>query len=261
MNSRMLPAVLENAEYDIEHCLQFVVDGLGGAKLLFRLCNAYRRRGLCSLFLRGSAAALHQDLQRAGAAFAFALERDASFLRAASKAAPFYDAVSCRDQRVAEQIAALLPETPAPEEEYEEDHCFISVIACLVRRSGPADQLNRLLGVYRELAATSHDRRFEVCEALVTRSSDQFGIAMDHLLNEREDDVNQSFDFDEITEDEWATGSQFFVEGLATVRVAQMLGIRTDDNYLFIPSLAVESSAEDLSPMSWKQPFNYRMES
>ena len=255
MTSRMLPAIADNADYDIERCLPFVLAGQGAARLIFKLCHAFRRRGICSLFLDGSSEALHRDLQRCGAAFAFALDRDNRLVTAASKAWPFYDALACNDVGTSLRIAQRLPKAFSPGEEYEEDFYFLDILSKLSANPGNQDPMESELKAFGDFAETSGDPRFAVVAALVARDALKFGESMEALLQHREDEYARALEFEEVIEDEWATEGQFFVEGLSMVRMASLLGIETDDDYLFIPSLAIRTSTPEFSADSWREPF------
>jgi hypothetical protein len=195
-------------------------------------------------------------LQRAGAAFAAALEFNPELLSAASRAEPFYDALACQDLRTARRIASSLPRQLNAGEEYEEDYYFISMLATLLLEPTARNQINILLNAFSQFAMTSQDPRFNICDALVSRDSVLFADSMEHLLRKREYEFSQAAEFEELIEDDWATQGQFFVEGLAVLRFATMRGITTEDNYLFIPSIAIESTTADLSPDSWKEPLD-----
>jgi hypothetical protein len=195
-------------------------------------------------------------LQRAGAAFAYALERRPGILSAAGKAAPLYDAIGARDLATARRIASAMPKQFTAGEEYEEDYFSIAILAALALEEASAIQLQALLTPFGELAAGSEDPRFDVCKALSFRDAKGFGAAMDRLLQTREQEYGQAIEFEEVVEDEWATEGQFFVEGLAMVRTAKILAMDIDQDYLFIPSLALEALATDVRPLSWQEPFN-----
>ena len=54
-------------------------------------------------------------------------------------------------------------------------------------------------------------------------------------------------------EEEWATDGQVFVEGIALVKLARNLGLDTQAEYLFVPSLVLDRDAENPSPDSWRR--------
>jgi hypothetical protein len=254
MTSAMLPVIQENAGYEIEQCLPFVVRQQGGSKLVYRLCRAYRRRGISALFLNGDAGELHRNLQRAGTAFAAMLERDSVIAAAASYAEPFFDAVAAHDFPTAERIAQRLSPAFTPGEEYEEDYYFLAILAAFLISPSDHTVSAQLLESFREFAASSGDLRFDVASGLVARDAAAFAAAMDRWLDQREAQWNKATASDNVIEDDWATEGQFFVEGLAVVRIAALLGIATEPDYLFIPSIAIETVADNLSPYSWRQP-------
>jgi len=112
--TEFLPVYRENAVDLLEEAIPYVVAGGVGYDLLLEVCSHYRVMGAINLLLDVDARGLHADLSRSANAFLFGLRSGVKGSVVASKAAPLFDGIACRDETTASAIAELLPREATP---------------------------------------------------------------------------------------------------------------------------------------------------
>jgi len=105
---------------------------------------------------------------------------------------------------------------------------------------------------YEQVLDGAHDVHFELCKAFFYNDNKSFGAAISEFLIEREERYRSLVSRESIPEEEAATEGFFSVEGLALVRLAEIKGFETQENYLFIPSVARKDVSIVFAPNSWK---------
>lgn len=254
MTSRMLPVIRVNAESDIEGTLPLIIRGDVQIERVLIFCRNYRRRGICYLFLEGLPGPLHTDLQRSGAVFLHFLKGAKDTDKITSKAAPFFDAIACKDFVTARQISRHSRQTWNQEEEYEDDFLYVFFLMKKFFLAGTEQEVRAIIRHYEDVLEGVNDMRLDLCKSFIENDSQAFEEALHALLTQHEEYYQRGMNRDEILEEEWATEGQFFVEGLALVRLAEIQGFRTEKNYLFIPSIAIENAPTFFNPDAWKNP-------
>jgi hypothetical protein len=213
-----------------------------------------RRRGLCSLFLEGVPQYLLADLQRSGAAFLYGLRSARDDEKVTGDAGPFFDAVGCHDVGTARQIALVSRDTWNEQEEYEDDFLYVYFLMKKFFLNASEDEVRPLLQRFESLALTGGDPRFDICSSFMDGDYIRFEKAFEALIRNYDSYYRAGVNRDEILEEEWSTEGQFFTEGLAVLRLAAMSGFPIEDNYLYVPSIAIASRATNLDPDSWRTP-------
>jgi hypothetical protein len=252
MTSAMLPIIRASAEFDIEQMLPLVITGKIQLERILGFCRNYRRRGICSLFWEGLPQLLHRDLQKSGAAFSYFLKTVRNTEKITSKAAPFFDALACRDFDTARELSRNSRHSWNQEEEYEDDFLYVFFVMKKFFLDGTDQEMWAILSRYEDLLDGADDARLDLCKSFLENDDSTFAEALNALITQHEEYYRRGIERDEILEEEWATEGQLFVEGLALVRLAEVQGFRTDRNYLFIPSIAIDHAPVGFDADSWK---------
>jgi hypothetical protein len=232
-------------EWDLEH-LDDPVSLAKVGPLYERLSTNLRVIGGCALLLDGDTDGLYAGLTRSGHAHAHLLARRAkepavrSPHLATGNSAAFFDTLAARNFDLARHIASLSPTEWWRGEEYEEDFCFASFFHLLLQASAPVrDVLTRTLDRFGEAAGDDDKAKLLVCQALAARDQKAFDEGFDALLDSRAETLKED------KERFWPDGqivyrvnSRLYIEGLAILNVADMLGLATADEYRYCPRLA-----------------------
>lgn len=161
---------------------------------------------------------------------------------------PFLDAVAAADFELARQIAALSPAEWKPSSEYEDDFCHAMVAHGIVANLTDVNRVEALFSRWEHVLQGQPDPRMAVMKALAHRDSAGFDAAFEALVLHRADTIAQDRARSVIEEHDVVAARQLDVDGLALLRMATQLGLKTQDEYLGCPSLARQVTREPLPP-------------
>jgi immunity protein 49 of polymorphic toxin system len=223
------------------------------------LVNRYRAIGICLLLqdadtdaffhwlIQAAVARRHQlrGLQRAG------LAREP--VRRASLLAGFVDAVAASQWALAGEIAALSADAWMEGEEYEDDFAWGRFLH-LAARDTPD-----LMALRAEMVRLEHaleggtSVRLDLCRALLSRDQSAFDAAFDALLAEHEASTTAILESDSSRAQDvcFEPNRLVLVEGLAVLRLAERLGLRTRREYPFCPGAARLATYAPFEPLAW----------
>jgi len=156
---------------------------------------------------------------------------------ASGRYGPMLDAISAGDLGLAREIGNLAPTSWRKEAEYQEDYCYAQILRMLVD-AAQRPELEPLLAQFEAYTEGAANSRLDVCRALVVRDKDLFEEAFGGLLRERELQIAADEERGQLEVPEVVAERQVFVEGLAVLRLADTLGMPTQREYRYCPSLA-----------------------
>ena len=218
-----------------------------------KLCNDisrhYRAIGICGLLLHADTDMFFNGLIQGALTRKYYLNRCvrenhlSDPARKSSFVDPFLDAVAANQFKLARQIAELSPDAWQKDFEYEDDFAYAAFLHEFIRFDAASeDQLHGILDRYERVLEGSADTRFELCQALQSRSQSRFEEVFYDLLNEHDERMSQiadpKLDSSLAKEYTFEPNRWIFVEGLAMLRIADKLELRTEAEYKFCPSIA-----------------------
>lgn len=254
MISNMLPIIRANAEHDLNNALPFILHGNIKKKYIDLICRAYRMRGICSLLLEGSPQVLHKNLQKSATMFLRFLIVANDAEKTSSEGTPFFDSIACKDFAVARDIAIHSRHTWNQEEEYEDDFLYVIFLMKKFFFDTKNEEIQTIVENFERILDGADCVRLNICKAFLDHDGQAFDQALSFLIAEHEEYYQGAMERDEILEEDWATEGQLFIEGLALVRLAESLGLWTQKDYLFIPSLARKDTKFSLGHDTWMHP-------
>ena len=252
MASKFLPVFVGNALGDNEELLPAFAAGKGGLKEALRFCQTFRIAGIGSLLLSGTSARLHECLHASARAFVFFCATSEGTRTLTSRAAPFFDAVACDDDEAARELSRLSPAAPDKDREYEEDFLFVRFLMDHFFLGGKAPDGRALLARYEKCLEGTADPRLLACQALLAADGDAFDAALTQMMEEREVRYRKLAEKESEAEDVLATEGYVSIEGIALVRLAVKAGLKPQEDYPFIPSIALERPRLRYRADSWK---------
>lgn len=220
------------------------------AEKVLKLCSELRRLGCGALLSSYETERFGQCLYLAADIYLQLLEGRGGWPHlepydmARSRGQPLLDALAIGDWELAERIGRSMEPRWCQGLEYEEDFCFFECLPLLATRAagkplaGAAlqDSLDRI----RRATQGIDYPRLGAVEALAQASAERFEEALLALIAERRAEVarqRKSGLGDVIF---LSTEAHVFIEGLALVRLARALGLRTRSQYPLIPPAALE---------------------
>jgi hypothetical protein len=146
------------------------------------------------------------------------------------------DTLAAGEFELGRRIAELSPSDFRPGHEYEDDYCYVQLIHGLIGvtvRAAPD-----LLAEFEAYVGDDVNARLDVIRSLVDKNQTAFETAFTDLLSEHERYINSEIENGRL-EDLYVDASRrIFVEGLAILRLAEKVGLQTEPEYQFCPSIA-----------------------
>lgn len=172
--------------------------------------------------------------------------------RRASLTAPFFDAVTANQWKLARKIATLSSDAWRHGEEYEDDFAYARFLYLLIDFEAPDRVgLAASLEQFERALEGGTDIRLDLCRALLDKDQKVFDAAFSALLREhdlRKKKESQSVLAKDLT---FEPNRQVMVEGLAVLNIATSLGLRTQPEYRFCPGLLRRLSYAPFKPLAF----------
>jgi len=204
--------------------------------------NKIRAIAIFRLLSDGKSNSFYHNLIRSGLVRQRYLQRcrDENLLsdhfRASGRYLPLFDAIAAADFMLAASIIDLSPTEYMPGHEYEDDHCYAQISHGLV--TGRTERAQELLGRFERYLEGGRNGRFLVVAALLEKDQQAFDLAFEQLLSDREREIAADKKRRQIESPPILAFRRIFVEGLAILRLAEKVRLRTEGEYLFCPSIA-----------------------
>lgn len=229
----------------------YPVDQLG--EVCVSTCEKLRTLAILALMTKGNHRGFTHNLVRSGRCRLSYLQRVQASGRsdhhdASARIAPFLDAVAAADFALARQIAALSPRQWRQGHEYEDDYCFAQLAHAVLSPVVDMAYTDALLQRWERVLDGRPDARLPVLRALTRRDTEAFDPAFETLVQARADAIAAERARARIEEYDVIAARQLDVDGLALLRMATQLGLKTQDDYLGCPSLARQVTREPLTP-------------
>lgn len=252
MNSEYLPVFVSNALNENLQWMSRMSAGQADRKRVLAFCRNFRIAGIGDLLLRGLPGEFPLRLHQSARAYADHLRRTDEAGQRTGQSPPFFDAVAAGDLEGAGEIARHAKHAWTRGVEYEEDFLFVEfLMQCFFLG---ADLLvgERLLGRYEQALQGAEDVRLEVCRALLNKDADSFNETLQHFLSEQRDRFERLAHQGTLAPELLATEGKVCVEGVALVRLAELLELETEEDYLLVPSVTREPVALRFRADAWR---------
>jgi hypothetical protein len=248
MLHKLVQDILLHAEMLVETALeQDSVASMG--KLCNDIAKYYRALGICSLLQNAESDDFFHGLIQAALVRKYYLHRcvEEKHLtdpaRRTSFVDPFLDGVAANQIKLARQISSLSPNQWWEGYEYEDDFTYAHFLHRLIDFKDSDDaELKATLEQYEKALEGGADTRFDLCKALFSKDQDQFDESFALLLDKHEEHFNkiadQSSDSVHAIDYTFEPNRWIYVEGLAILRIADTIGLQTQEEYKFCPSMA-----------------------
>ena len=218
----------------------YPLDELG--QLSMEVCTKLRALACYRLLKDGKPNSFYHNLIRSGLVRLRYLERCLSdgaledHFRGSGRFKPLCDAVAAADKVHSLQIAERSPTEFLQGHEYEDDYCYAQLLHGLI--AGNKTRATELLARFERYLEGSANGRFLVAKALIERTQGGFESGFDELLEDRQREIASDIKRGEIESPQVLMSRRLFIEGLAILRVADEVGLKTQEEYLFCPSIA-----------------------
>ena len=254
MTTKLLPIIRAVALSRLSEMVPMLERGNLGrnGKISEFIVQLYRMVGICGLLHDCSIYEFQSNLQKSGAAYAFTLPKMDESSLATSKSHGFFASVACGDEETARTIAQASRKTWNSELEHEDDFLYTRFLMALFYLDASESDLRVITDRLEEVTEGELSPLRDICLAMLGKDTEKFDKGIEDFILDRKEFYAAVWDADDILEEEWATDGQVFVEGIALIKLARKLSLDTQSEYLYIPSLALNCTAHDISPNSWR---------
>lgn len=148
------------------------------------------------------------------------------------------DSIAAADLALARDIAGLSPLEFREGHEYDDDYCYAQCLHRLIREEPPKDEFQGFFDRWAAYLEGKDTARLNVCQALLAQDQAAFDEAFEALLDERQATIGEDKERGQIENPPIVAKRHVFVEGLALLRLADIRGLKTQQEYRYCPSLA-----------------------
>ena len=207
------------------------------------LCVLFRTAGSGALLLELDVDRFHHMLIRSGLTRVFLLqqtapeEKELSRFCKITKANGFFDSVAANRFDVAEKITVLSPQKWMERYEYEDDYCYILFLHNMII-GGEKSLKKKIIDRFEKILEGESSPKHDVCYALFKQDNQYFDDAFSDLIDLWTDEIEFQKKSISRNEVEFAAARHIYIEGLALLRIAEMVGIETQDEYQYCPKEA-----------------------
>lgn len=227
-------AGLNNPDYPVAQ--------LGGLSL--EVSGKLRAMAILTILVRNDCTLFYHNLIRSAGVRVTYLERlkregvNDDHHQASGRYEALLDAIAANDFDLARKIVELSPKEWRTGHEYEDDYCYAQIFHRFAQETPPEQEIAPLLAQFETYMDGQPGARLDICKALLKKNQSDFDEAFDALLNEREAKIIADKERGQLEEPIVIANRLVFVEGLAILRLAEIRGLTTQQEYKYCPSLA-----------------------
>jgi hypothetical protein len=220
-----------------------------------KLSECFQILAICHLLETGDIDQFRENLVRSGHARRYFLRksREEGNIRdnhlALSRTDAFLDSVVAGHLELAKEIADLSVQQWEPDWEYEDDYYYLRILHNMVRnpeeKSGA--QFEELITRFEKSLEGGSSPRLNVCRALLVDNQDDFIVALNELIEEKQelDDQQRSSKVEaDLSDFTFWPRSFVSIEGLALLKIAEIVGFQIDDDFPLCPRIARLSTTD-----------------
>jgi len=236
-----------------------VLSGQADALKYFAVELSHRVIAICSLLANADVASFLEGLDRSGTARLELQKRSGLGLDpggqilTATKAVGFPAALASGNVELSAEIGRILPNRHNPEWEYEDDFLFVDVLRRVAVGiadggtswvAGASDAIRRWDVVLEGRKSPERD----VCKALVDLDQSAFAAAFPRAIDYRLEQFASYKKQPNFNAKLFSAEGHVWIEGLALLELATLLGLKADGTYPLVPSIARSQRSQRRGP-------------
>ncbi|RKG92740.1 Imm49 family immunity protein [Corallococcus terminator] len=251
MPPTFVPLAGKNAAVTLEELLPQILQAPPRQQHYLRVSTLYRRMAIAGLLSTADPSTFFPNLFKSGRAFLHFLQSAPDSEKLTSRSEPFFDAIACRDDAGAAELAKHSRRTLATGKEYEEDFFYVRFLMDRFFVESSEDSAQHWLDAWAALAPD--DFRLAVCTALDGRDPRAFESALATAIAELQARTEALRARDALSADDAATFAHVSTEVLAWLELAERVGLPVERDSPLAPGLARQFREMRLpSPDSWR---------
>jgi hypothetical protein len=208
-----------------------------------KLCVCFQALGICHLLETAEVDPFRENLVRSGQARRYFLKKSRAEGNhrdrhlAISRTEALLDLLAAGHLELAQEIVQLSQETWDPRGEYEDDFCYYRFLHLTAQSPDPLSErdLAAVAARFEQSLEGAGAPRLELCKAVLSRSSEDFRAALEEILQQQQDAADKKRSV--IVDSGFLFWPRSFVsvEGLALLKIAEMVGIPVEGDVPLCP--------------------------
>jgi hypothetical protein len=151
---------------------------------------------------------------------------------------PVLDLIAAGEWVCARRVCELTPVDFQVGQEYEDDYCYARLIFNFIGAGAQDEDFAALVSRFSAALDGQPSARLALCQALADRDQAEWDEAFESLLAEQDMRIARAKSRGQIEEPEYMAERLVYIEGLAHLRIAGLLGLKTQANYRYCPASA-----------------------
>ncbi len=148
-----------------------------------------------------------------------------------------HDLIASGSFRLARELVDLSPSEWQQGYEYEDDYCYAQLLSALITGASRTDA-EPMLQRYADWLGRDPRARLDLCAALLDRDQEAFDSAIEELLALRELGLAEREAKGGLETPHFVADKAVYVEAVALLRLAEAVGLGTQREYRYAPSIA-----------------------
>ncbi len=220
---------------------EYIIEQLGS--LSESLSEKLRSLAIITLLAEADTNLFYHNLIRSGLAREIFLKRCQAegftdYHLAISRNGALFDCITAGSFDVANRIDRLSPVEWIADGEYEDDYCFMRFFHLIIRDGMTQTELIPVLERFEASLEGVENAKLGVCRALAYRDQRTFDDSFDGLILEHETAIREDTERGQMEDEDVVAQRQIFIEGLAILRIAERIGLKTEPEYKYCPAIA-----------------------
>jgi aryl carrier-like protein len=246
MNLESLASAIMNTEFILNENLdELIKSGPDGVRMI-QISNAFRRIACGELLMDLDLESFASNLYLSGKAYFELLkccqrnEVD-TYYQWRSHGTPLLDVITIGARKLAIDIANYSLDSCFTEQgEVEEDFYYYKLLSLLFIEPGNNKKHLHSLSKFEHALDGGFSIRHEVLTAICSNKNDAFADTFNDFLEEWISEIKNKRDNGRMDPYDDPTTANICIEGLALLRLARQHGLETEDEYLYLPKIAIE---------------------
>ncbi len=252
MSQFTLEMTISNVQYLLDQSLKKLSQKRSDAELFLDIAGYYRYLGAGNFLLELNIDNFFRSLFKGANVYLELLNLKETYsfdpyYLCKSKGLPFLDAIAINAFDLANEISGKTVKTWQRDMEYEEDFYYYNTLAYLLKDMAENKNIEKEINKFAACLDGDDSIRLNLVTAIYEKSEEAFQENIYELIQEWEDLISRQRKSDKIDPYFDKTTANIFIEGIALVRLAQQHGIKTENQYNYIPDLILQNKADNFS--------------
>lgn len=254
MSSEFLSSYIGNAESRVKRTTATLLKA-PNCEVASENSFYHRQKGTCDFLRTGQVGTFFDCMHKSAGSYLYFLIEGNDVDKQTSDNNAFFDAVIAGLWECTKLMAQHARGTCNFDYEYEDDFLYNHFLLTYFfkKEKNKNDVCTQILADYKKVLNGESDVRFLLCKAFFERNTDDFTECFEQFLIERAGNIERMIEREVMGEEVWSWARYVSNEGLALLKLAEVLGFELDSHYSQIPEILRVHPDVDFNPNLWKE--------